>query len=34
MAPNRPPTAAVGGALLASGLGLVAITLRRRIARR
>jgi hypothetical protein len=34
MAPNRPPAQAVGGALLASGLGLVAITLRRRIARR
>jgi hypothetical protein len=33
MAPNRPPSAAVGAALLASGLGLVAITLRRRIAR-
>jgi hypothetical protein len=34
MAPNRRPSAAVGGALLASGLGLVAITLRRRVARR
>ena len=33
MALNRPPSAAVGAALLASGLGLVAITLRRRIAR-
>ncbi len=33
MAPNRQVTAA-GGALLASGLGLLAITLRRRIARR
>ena len=34
MAPNRPPSAAAGGALLASGLALLAITLRRRIARR
>lgn len=33
MAPNRPPSAAVGAALLASGLGLVAIALRRWIAR-
>ncbi len=34
-APNRPaPTAAVGTAMLASGLGLVALTLRRRAARR
>ncbi|HEX8862075.1 MAG TPA: hypothetical protein VGC06_23820 [Actinomycetes bacterium] len=34
MAPNRQVTAAGGGALLASGLGLLAITLRRRLARR
>jgi hypothetical protein len=33
MAPNRPPGAAAGVVLLASGLGLVAIALRRRIAR-
>jgi hypothetical protein len=33
MAPNRPATAA-GGALLASGLGLLAIALRRRFVRR
>ncbi len=34
-APNRPaPTAAVGTAMLASGLGLVTFTLRRRAARR
>jgi hypothetical protein len=34
MAPNRPRSAAVGTVLLASGLGLVAIILRRRFARR
>jgi hypothetical protein len=34
MAPNRQVTAAAGGALLASGLGLLAITVRRRLARR
>jgi hypothetical protein len=34
MAPNGPRSAAVGTVLLASGLGLVAIILRRRFARR
>jgi hypothetical protein len=34
MAPNHRPSAAAGAALLASGLGLVAVTLRRRFARR
>jgi hypothetical protein len=33
-APNRPPSAAVGAALLGSGVGLVAFALRRRFARR
>jgi hypothetical protein len=34
MAPNRQVTGAAGGALLASGLGLLVIALRRRFARR
>jgi hypothetical protein len=34
MAPNRPPPTAVGAVLLAFGLGLVAFTLGRRVARR
>jgi hypothetical protein len=34
MAPNRPPATAAGGALLAAGLGLLAVALRRRFARR